>query len=112
LSAGRADVKPWKGKGAEIMARSSGAARQPTQRKPPTPVRRRRRVSTPDPPAANLDGRLAFTYAEVARELECSERLVQQLVADRKLAVFYVGPQTPRISRAALIEFMAKGGVR
>jgi excisionase family DNA binding protein len=83
----------------------------PAQRKPPTPVvHRRRRTSTPDPPPASLDGRLAFTYAEVARELECSERLVQQLVADHKLAVFYVGPQTPRISRAALIEFMAKGG--
>jgi excisionase family DNA binding protein len=91
------------------MARSSGAGRQPIQRKPPTPVRRHRRPSAPAADPRPTDG-LAYTYADVAAVLKCSERKVQQLAADHAIAVFYVGPQTPRISRQALEDFMAKGG--
>jgi excisionase family DNA binding protein len=87
-------------------------ARTPTARKPPAPIRRRRRSSTPADPPPDMNGRLAYTYDEVAEILKVSERMVRQLATDGQLSRFYVGPQTPRISRAALIDFMAKGGAR
>jgi excisionase family DNA binding protein len=55
--------------------------------------------------------KLVWTFEDVAKELNCSVRLVQKLVAEERIPYAKVG-RLVRFSRARIHEWLQKGGNR
>ena len=57
------------------------------------------------------DYRFAWTFADVARELQCSKRMVQKLVKDNRIPFAKVG-RLVRFCPAKINEWIKNGGTR